>query len=139
MKNIFLKSSLTCILIFLVSCSYESTTELNVLDKSLNLEKAIDNSTIGYLSYKKNNYINDNNGLISKFKNDSLMYQYSFKEKFNYSYKYIPENNKIKIFNKNTNEYIFITIKKNKNKVVTFDLSTSIGLIKDSLILSQKK
>jgi len=139
MKNIFLKSSLTCIIIFLVSCSYESTTELNVLDKSLNLEKAIDNSTIGYLSYKKNNYINDNNGLISKFKNDSLMYQYSFKEKFNYSYKYIPENNKIKIFNKNTNEYIFITIKKNKNKVVTFDLSTSIGLIKDSLILSQKK
>ena len=128
MKNIFLKSSLTCILIFLVSCSNESTTELNVLDKSLNLEKAIDNSTIGYLSYKKNNYINDNNGLISKFKNDSLMYQYSFEEKFNYSYKYIPENNKIKIFNKNTNEYIFITIKKNKNKVVTFDLSTSIGL-----------
>ena len=53
MKNIFLKSSLTCILIFLVSCSNESTTELNVLDKSLNLEKAIDNSTIGYLSYKK--------------------------------------------------------------------------------------
>jgi len=40
MKNIFLKSSLTCILIFLVSCSSESTSELNVLDESLNLEKA---------------------------------------------------------------------------------------------------
>jgi len=128
MKNIFLKSSLTCILIFLVSCSSESTTELNVLDESLNLEKAIDNSKIGHISYQKNNYINDNKGLISKFKNDTLMYQYSFEEKFNYSYKYIPEKNKVKIFNKNTNESIFITIKRNKNKVITFDLSTSIGL-----------
>ena len=128
MKNVFLKSSLTCILIFLVSCSSESTTELNVLDESLNLEKAIDNTIIGHISYENNNYINDNKGLISKFKNDTLMYQYSFEEKFNYSYKYIPENNKVKIFNKNTNESIFITIKKNKNKVITFNLSTSIGL-----------
>lgn len=65
MKNVFLKSSLTCILIFLVSCSSESTTELNVLDESLNLEKAIDNTIIGHISYENNNYINDNKGLIS--------------------------------------------------------------------------
>ena len=57
MKNIFLKSSLTCILIFLVSCSNESTTELNVLDKNQRSENIIEHP-LNELQFDKTNNAN---------------------------------------------------------------------------------
>ena len=57
MKNVFLKSSLTCILIFLVSCSSESTIELNVLDENQISEKIIEHP-LNELQFDRTNNAN---------------------------------------------------------------------------------
>ena len=57
MKNVFLKSSFTCILIFLVSCSSESTTELNVLDENQISEKIIEHP-LNELQFDRTNNAN---------------------------------------------------------------------------------
>lgn len=90
MKNVFLKSSFTCILIFLVSCSSESTTELNVLDENQISEKIIEHP-LNELQFDRTN--NANIERIKKW----------YKSKINENL--INKNSKFDLDFKNVNSY----------------------------------